>query len=113
MRSAWVIAAAGAAVMALASIAAAQTPSSPTPGVDTRQRTQERRIEQGVESGALTPREANRLNAREAKIEADKQRALSDGTVTNRERARLHREQDRASRHIYRQKHDRQRRATN
>jgi hypothetical protein len=31
-----------------------------------------------------------------------------DGVVTAKEKARLHRQQDRASKNIYKQKHDRQ-----
>jgi hypothetical protein len=95
--------------MGFTGIAVAQTQPSQTPGVDKRQQVQQQRIEKGVESGALTQNEAARLAKRQHKIEADKQKALADGTVTKRERARLHQEQDRASRQIYRQKHDRQR----
>jgi hypothetical protein len=57
----------------------------------------------------LTSREFNRLEKQEGKIAADKAKAIEDGLVTGRERARLCREQNRASRHIYRQKHDAQR----
>ena len=80
-----------------------------TPGVDQRQANQERRIEQGVNSGALTTREANRLEAGQAKVDRIENRAKSDGVVTQRERARLHQAQDVQSARIARQKHDRQR----
>lgn len=79
-----------------------------TPGVRHRQVRQQQRIGQGVNSGSLTPRETGHLEAREAKIQQDKQAAKSDGVVTGRERAKLHREENRASRAIYRQKHDAQ-----
>jgi hypothetical protein len=74
-----------------------------------RERRQQARIGQGVQSGELTARETQRLEREQGRIEADRKQALADGTMTKRERARLHREQDRASRHIYRQKHDAQR----
>jgi hypothetical protein len=93
------IAAAGSSAFAQAS----------TPGVDQRQANQERRIEQGVNSGALTTREANRLEAGQAKVDRIENRAKSDGVVTQRERARLHQAQDVQSARIARQKHDRQR----
>jgi hypothetical protein len=82
------------------------------PGIQKRMENQEKRIEQGVESGQLTPREAGRLEAREAKIKQDELRMKSDGELTARERARLTREQNRASRRIFRQKHDLQRVST-
>jgi hypothetical protein len=67
---------------------------------------QERRIDQGVGSGQLTPREAGRLDAEQAKIKLDELRAKSDGNMTTKERAKLTREQNRASRDIYRLKHN-------
>jgi hypothetical protein len=104
-----------AAVLALSGSAFAQTtapvaPASPvaTPNVAQRQANQEKRIDQGVASGALTARETAKLDKRETKIEADKLAAKSDGKVTRAEHRKLHREQDRASAAIYRQKHDRQ-----
>lgn len=92
--------------------ALAQTPvekdPTATPGIDKRLDNQEKRIEQGEKSGALTPREANRLEKREAKTEADLAAAKSDGKVTRAECKGLHRELNHNSRAIYRQKHDRQ-----
>ena len=92
---------------ALAQMSAPQDPTA-TPRIDKRLDNQEKRIEQGEKSGALTPREANRLEKREAKTEADLAAAKSDGKVTKAERKGLHRELNRNSRAIYRQKHDRQ-----
>ncbi len=97
---------------ALPALALAQaTPATPaTPGIDQRQANQERRIQQGVKSGQLTGREAARLEQREAKIQTNKQADMADGKVTAQERRKLQREQNRTSRAITRQKHDRQRR---
>jgi hypothetical protein len=75
--------------------------------VDREQRQQER-IGQGVQSGELTAKETQRLEKEQAKIEADRQKAREDGKLTKKERTKLHQEQDRASRHIYQQKHDAQ-----
>ena len=50
----------------------AQTPPkdpAATPGIDKRLDNQDKRIDQGEKSGALTPREAGRLETREAKTE--------------------------------------------
>ncbi len=78
--------------------------------IKNREERQQKRIAEGIESGELTAKEATRLEAGQAKIEADRQKALSDGTMTKREKAKLTREQNRASRRIYRQKHDAQKR---
>lgn len=79
-----------------------------TPKIDQRQANQERRIDQGIASGALTTKEATRLDKRETKIESDKLAAKADGKITGAERRKLTREENRASRAIHRQKHDRQ-----
>lgn len=79
-----------------------------TPGVDQRQINQERRIGQGVASGSLTPREANRLERGQQHVNNMETRAKADGVVTRQERARIHHAQDVQSDRIYRQKHDRQ-----
>ncbi|MBI1920432.1 MAG: hypothetical protein HYS23_05035 [Geobacter sp.] len=79
------------------------------PRIQRREQNQERRIDQGVESGALTPKETGRLEAEQAKIKQDEERMKADGNLTRKERAKLTREQNRASRDVYRQKHNRRR----
>jgi len=79
-----------------------------TPVVRERQANQQARIQQGANSGALTPAETRRLEARQAKVANDKKEAKADGVVTRAERRKLNREQNRNSRAIYRQKHDAQ-----
>jgi hypothetical protein len=80
--------------------------SPATPHIDRRQAHQAQRIDQGVASGALTARETHTLDAREAKIAADKAAAKADGSVSAAERARLRGEERRTSRAIYRKKHN-------
>ena len=89
----------------------APAPKDPTatPRIDQREANQQKRIDQGVASGQLTPKEAARLQKRDAKLEADKQAAKADGKVTSAERRKLNREADRDSRAIAREKHDKQR----
>ena len=79
-----------------------------TPVIDERQANQEQRIDQGISSGQLNEREANRLNKQQEHINKMEDRAKSDGVMTKKERARIVAAQDRASRHIAREKHDRQ-----
>lgn len=79
-----------------------------TPRVDQRQANQQARIDQGVQSGALTGQEAARLERGQDRMGRMEDKAKADGTVTGKERARLHQAQDRQSARIYRQKHDAQ-----
>ncbi|MDO9118333.1 MAG: hypothetical protein Q7U39_10265 [Nitrospira sp.] len=79
-----------------------------TPVIDQRQANQEKRIDQGIASGQLNEREANRLNKQQEHINKIEDKAKADGVVTKGERARIDRAQDRASRHIAREKHDAQ-----
>ncbi|MBI1999690.1 MAG: hypothetical protein HYV46_01850 [candidate division NC10 bacterium] len=69
---------------------------------------QGKRITQGVESGQLTAKETAKLERQQGKIEADREKALADGKMTRKEKAKLTREQNRASRRIYKEKHDAQ-----
>lgn len=85
--------------------AAAQTA---TPGVDKRQANQEARIQQGVQSGQLTPKEAAKLEKGQAKVQAKEDKAKADGVVTAKERAKLAKAQKKQSRKIYKEKHDKQ-----
>src|SRR5574337_36008 len=71
-----------------------------------RQERQQDRIAEGIASGSLNPKEATRLEAEQTKIEAEKRAFLRDGKLGPRERAKLRRDQNRASRHIYKEKHD-------
>jgi len=91
--------------IALPTLAVAQ---ANTPRVDQRQANQEQRIDQGVASGSLTQREANRLERGQQHVDNMENRAKADGVVTRGERARLHQAQDVQSARIHRQKHDRQ-----
>jgi len=95
-------------VLAFVSITSAGFAQAKTPVVKERQENQQKRIAEGVKDGELTAKETRNLEGREVKIQHDKREAKADGVVTNRERAKLHREQNRSSRAIYRQKHDAQ-----
>lgn len=76
-------------------------------GINHREHNQQSRIRAGLRSGELTRREAARLEAEQARIRLAEARARhSGGVFTLRERARIQRELNQASRHIYRQTHD-------
>lgn len=93
----------GVLVLGMSGMAFAQ---AETPVIDQRQANQEKRIDQGIASGQLNEREANRLNKQQEHINKIEDKAKADGVVTKGERARIDRAQDRASRHIAREKHD-------
>jgi hypothetical protein len=80
-----------------------------TPRMEQREANQAARIGQGSASGALTPAEAARLEAGQARVDRMQGRAAADGRMTVRERARIDQVQDVQSARIHRQKHDRQR----
>ena len=69
---------------------------------------QQERIEQGLQSGQLTTREAAKLEGEESRIDKMESRALKDGKLSPDERARIDRAQNQVSRDIYGEKHDAQ-----
>ena len=79
-----------------------------TPGIDKRQANQQQRIDQGVKSGELTAREAARLERGQQRVQAMEDKAKADGKVTPQERRRLQKAENRQSRRIAHEKHDRQ-----
>lgn len=95
------------AMFILGCTAASFAQSTNTPVVRERQENQVKRIKQGRRSGELTKLETARLAGQQARIQDNKRDAKADGTVTVRERAQIHNQQERASRNIARQKHDR------
>ena len=97
-------------IAALPALAFAQaTPATPaTPGIDKRQAEQQKRIDQGVKSGRLSGREAAKLEKGQAKVQRMEDKAKGDGVVTAQERKRITHEQNKQSKRIARQKHDRQ-----
>jgi hypothetical protein len=83
-----------------------QTGTTKTPVIKERQMNQRARIRQGVKSGALTKGEARQLREEQRTIQAEKQMAKTDGKVTPAERAKIRRDQNKASKDIYRLKHN-------
>jgi len=78
------------------------------PGIQQREVNQQNRINQGIQSGQLTPGEAGKLEAQQARIKQREARmaARDNGNLTARDKAKLTREQNRASGNIYRKKHN-------
>lgn len=69
---------------------------------------QQQRIQQGVQSGELSDREVGRLERGQSRVNRAEARAGADGHVGAAAERRVMARETRQSRHIYRQKHDRQ-----
>ena len=76
--------------------------------IEQRDRIAQERIDRSIQSGQLTSREAARLESERAQVERLERRARADGVLSQYERARIDRAQDRLGRDIYRESHDRQ-----
>lgn len=91
---------------AIAAISISSFAQTGTPNIDQRQANQQTRIDQGKATGALSKREAARMEAGQAKVAGMKQAAKADGKVTGAERKAIQKEQNKQSRRIKTQKHD-------
>ena len=95
--------------LAAAALAVLMSTPALAAGVVRREVHQQQRIGEGIESGALTPREAARLERKEGRLDREIRRDKADGPgLTPHERAKIQRHENRLSRDIYRQKHDAQ-----
>lgn len=76
--------------------------------VDQRHYDQQRRIDQGLRSGSMTPGEAHRVERQQRSIDRQeaRMRYRNGGHLNGYDRALLQHREDRASRHIYRAKHN-------
>jgi len=91
------------AAMALSAAALSQaqtTSNDPATAVVQRNVNQEKRIEQGLQSGALNTREAARLQREEGKVDHLEAHALKDGKLTPQEQQRLTQAQNKVSQDI-------------
>ena len=77
-----------------------------TPKIDNREAKQEQRIDQGIRSGALTPKEEAKLDAGQARVQRMEEQAKADGHVTKHERKRINHEQNVQSKKIHDMKHN-------
>ena len=83
------------AVLAITSIAQAQTPIK---GINRTQHKQERRIVTDFRSGKLSRRDAYHLRREEHRLNEEKRLAMADGRITRSERRHLRSEEKRINR---------------
>jgi len=67
---------------------------------------QQKRIEQGVQSGALTNREAGKLERGEARVDRKEAQSARDGHIGKHEQAGIQRREDKSSEDIFEKKHN-------
>jgi len=79
------------------------------PGIKRREWSQQRRLDQGVASGQLAPREFDFLQRQQVRIRMAEAAAKADGRLTRAERFGLHQLLNQSSRDIYRLRHNRRR----
>ena len=98
------------AILALPVVAQSTTQSAPVTGesIQDRKENQQDRIANGVKSGQLTAGETANLEKKEAAInkETAADRKANGGKLTPAEKKQINKEQNGASRQIYRQKHN-------
>ena len=76
--------------------------------VDQRHYDQQQRIDRGLRNGSMTPGEAHRVERQQRSIHRQeaRMRYRNGGHLNGYDRAVLQHREDRASRHIYRAKHN-------
>lgn len=85
------------------------SPPFPAPAgeIGSRQKRQPERIQQGIEPASLTPAEATKLEAEQARIQRPRRRfRRNDGRLGPTERAEPNTDLSQACRHIYTEHHD-------
>lgn len=98
------------AVITLIALSPASTAAFARASIDARQAHQRARIAQGIGSGAVTWPEMRRLAAEQRGIRVEERAYRADGQLTAWERADLQRDLSAASRHMWWEKHDAQKR---
>lgn len=74
-----------------------------------RQKTQQKRIAEGVKSGEFTKKEVRKIETKEAKLHREIRKDRKDGGgLTKAERAKIEVKQDALSKQIAKDKHDQQ-----
>jgi hypothetical protein len=95
-------------IVLCAALAPITSMAAPRQTINQRRENQQDRINQGIKSGELTRREAGNLEAREARIRNNERfdKKEDHGKLTKAQRASLNRQLNKASRDIYRDKHN-------
>lgn len=91
-----------------ACVVAAGANAQNTADVVQRDVNQQKRIEQGLQSGQLTTKEAGKLEREEGRVDRMEANAMKDGKTTAAEKQRIERAETKVSKDIYQDKHNAQ-----
>ena len=92
--------------LALSSVLSVSAHAQSAASETQRDANQQERIEQGLQSGQLSTREAGSLERDQQRIDRTEARDMRDGSLSPQEKVQLQHEQNQASRDIYRDKHN-------
>jgi hypothetical protein len=93
-------------IVVVAGLVLSLPPAAFSDSLKKHDRHQEKRINKGENRGALTDKEADRLEDKQEAIQEERAEAKEDGKITDRERKSLRHEQKELSQEIYRKKHN-------
>jgi septal ring factor EnvC (AmiA/AmiB activator) len=94
-------------LISLAAPAFAQTPSDArSTEINNRAANEQQRIDQGVQSGQLTTKEASHLEKKQARTDKHIAKAEANGKVSKHEARKINKEENKESNAIHEQKHD-------
>lgn len=93
-------------IMILSSFFALNLFASGDERFEKKQENQEKRIQQGIQSGSITSQEAERLQKQQQRIDNMEEKAKVDGVVTKQEAHKIMKAQDNANKNIYNKKHN-------
>lgn len=93
-------------VVVFAAVLAVAVPTARAESIKKHEQKEQHRIDKGVQSGKLTPKEATRLENQQKIIEQERDQAAADGKVSKRERQDIRHDQKRLSHDIHKKKYN-------
>jgi hypothetical protein len=96
-------------IVALAAVLLVSGPALAQRTIEQRMDRQEERLDNGADSGQLTPKEEQKIENRHENIEEKRDAARADGHVSKREAKNIRRAEDRTGKMIRHERHDDQR----
>ncbi len=96
-------------IVVLAGVMFLTAPALAQRTIEQRMDRQQERLDNGADSGQLTPKEEQKIENRHENIEEKRDAARADGRVTKQEAQKIRRAEDRTGKMIRRERHDDQR----
>ena len=93
-------------VVLVAGLVLSLPPAALSDSLKKHDRHEEKRINKGEKHGALTDKEADKLEDKQEAVQEERAEAKEDGKITKREKKSIRHEQKELSQDIYRKKHN-------